>query len=118
MLLHDDYAKYLLSLIQAIEKATGQRNQISLISKKIIILERCNEYDLCKNLLAVFENYIDVDSKEYETIFYIKLRCMYFDDLYDDILPLCNNQSQRILKFSSDVRIQILFMVGRVHYVL
>lgn len=116
-LLHNDFARYLLFIIQKIEKEKGQRNQASLIIKKIITLERCNEYSLCKNLLDVFDGFVGAENNEYEAVFYIKLRIMYFNDSYEEILSLCDTHSQDILKFSPDVRIQVLFIIGRIHYI-
>ena len=115
VLLHHDLMNHLLGIIQAFEDK-GKRST-GLHIKKAILHERLGDYETCQVILESIEDSVEGGSIEFEEIFYIKLRCMYFHDQYDDILKLCNERRAYITGFSVSNQVQIFFIVGRVYYI-
>ena len=85
---------------------------------KRILLERLSQYDLCVQYLTIIEKDIDFCSLQWESIYYVQLRCFYFCDLYDKLLlSFYDNRKYIFEQMKEELRIQILLLIGRVYYI-
>lgn len=117
-LIHKDYFISLLEIIQILEVSKCPKiNYIKLIINKIIIYERISDYHQCQAYLQLIEDLVSYEDYEYENLLYIKLRCMYFNDQYDEILYWCDTNFLFLETYSLEIQIQIFLLVGRVYYI-
>lgn len=118
-LIHYQLFKKTLKLVQDIEEVIiDNRFLIELCKMKIILLERLSQYGLCVQYLAMIESDIDLCSDHWEDIYYIKLRCLYFTNRYDELLcSFSTNRNYILEQMKEKLRIQILLLVGRVYYI-
>ena len=117
-LLHCQRNTQLLSLLQKIENINLYNiNPSDIILKKITLLERVNEYQLCLYYISMLD--LDIFSlEERESLLYIQMRALYFTNKYDELLYLFKEESENILDFSSkETIVQILTIIGRVYYI-
>lgn len=117
-LLHCQHNTQLLNLLQKIENANPYDiNPSDIIFKKITLLERVCEYQLCLYYISMLD--LDIFSlDEQESLLYIQMRALYFTNKYDDLLYLFKKETENILNFSSKENIiQILTIIGRVYYI-
>lgn len=118
-LLHHQLIKKTLKLVQQMEEiSTDNEYLIELCKMKIILLERLSQYDLCVQYLTIIEKDIDFCSLQWESIYYVQLRCFYFCDLYDKLLlSFYDNRKYIFEQMKEELRIQILLLIGRVYYI-
>lgn len=118
-LLHLQLIKKTLIIVQDIEEhMIDNCKLIELCKMKIILLERLSQYSLCVQYLALIENDVDFFSPSWEKIYYIKLRCCYFRNEYDELLiSFYKNRNYIFIKMDKELKIQILLLIGRVYYI-
>ena len=118
-LLHLQLIKKTLITVQDIEEEITDNYQlIELCKMKIILLERLSQYNLCIQYLALIENDIEFCSPNWEKIYYIKLRCYYFTNKYDELLDsFLKNKNYIFNQIEETLKIQILLLIGRVYYI-
>lgn len=118
ILLHTQSAKELLKYYQWIEEKLPlhiEKGQIMM--NKAILLENCEEYELCKFYINILKNSIKEQDEEWEELFYLELRCFYFLNEYDELLVKVNLYSDKLLTLSKIILIQTFLLVGRVYYI-
>lgn len=118
-LLHHQLIKKTLKLVQQIEEGLiDNKYLLELCKMKIILLERLSHYNLCIQYLTIIEKDIELCSPQWEKIYYIQLRCLYFKNSYDELLySISQNKSYIFEQMEESLRIQILLLVGRVYYI-
>lgn len=118
-LIHHQLIKKTLKLVQDIEESLiDNKYLIELCKMKIILLERLSQYDACVNYLSIIEKDIEFCSPQWGNIYYIQLRCLYFRNLYDELLySVFENRNYIFEQMEEDLRIQILLLIGRVYYI-
>ncbi len=118
-LLHHQLIKRTLKLVQDIEELSNDNTYlVELCMMKIILLERLSQYDLCIQYLKMIEKDIDLCSSQWEKIYYVQLRCLYFKNLCDELLlSISNNKNYIFEQMNEELRIQILLLTGRVYYI-
>lgn len=117
-LLHCQQNTRFLKLLQKLEQYNSLEIKASdIVFKKIVLLERVGEYQLCLYYLTL----LDFDlfaSEEREMLLYLRMRSLYFTNKYDDLLYLFEEEADNIISFSSqETTAQILSIVGRVYYI-
>lgn len=118
-LLHKQLIKRTLKLVQDIEESLiDNKYLMELCKMKIILLERLCQYNLCIQYLTLIEKDINFCSAEWEKIYYIKLRCYYFRNKYDDLLDSFSQNKKYIFnQMGKELCIQILLLIGRIYYI-
>lgn len=115
---HQFYTELLIQLQEIERKARGTININEIVLKKIVLLERLGEYNLCLQYIRLLDNASLFNKLDQEMIFYIQLRCMYFTNQYDCILKLYNDNYSTVEAFNDrELYIQILLTIGRVFYI-
>lgn len=119
LLISHQFYVQLISFLQEIERNThGDININSIILKKIVLLERLGEYNICLQYIRLLNDSSLFDLPEQEMVLYIQLRCLYFTNKYDDILETYKKNYERIEAFQDrELYIQILLIIGRVFYI-
>lgn len=116
-LLNMGYDTMLLGVLQEREKVNGN-NALSILMKKMILLERKSEYDILETYISITKDIIDRSNENYFMWNYIHMRYKYFkcdyigilNDFYDNIITY--------QEYPIDLYLQILFIVGRTYYVM
>ena len=117
-LLHSQPATELLKVYQTLEEILPVKyDKQNLMLNKAIILERCEEYDLCLVYIEVLKNRMCNHLYENEERFYLELRCLYFTNSYDKLLDLILLNSDLFGLCSASIKIQISLLIGRVFYI-
>lgn len=118
-LLHLQFIKETLKVVQNMEEGLDDNKYlIELCKMKIVLLERLSQYGLCIQYLAMFEGDVDFCSIEWEDMYYIKLRCYYFRNQYDEIVnSFFQNRNFILEKMKKNLKIQILLLIGRIFYI-
>lgn len=109
----------LLQYLQLIESADVSINGLDLLFKKVLLLERINDYQLCISYICLISSDLKAgDEIKYIYCLYVYMRCLYFTNKYDDIIKIYKENSDYIIN-SSDKKIlcQILLLVGRIFYI-
>jgi len=117
--LHKQLIKNTLKRVQIIED-THFDNQylIDLLKMKIILLERLSQHVTCINYINMIQTETKLCTVQWEKIYYIHLRCLYFTNQYDKLLKSVSDHIDYILnKTSMEIRIQIYLVTGRVYYI-
>lgn len=117
-LLHCQQNTRFLELLQKIEHDnTFGINPSDIIFKKIALLERVGEYQLCLYYITLLD--LELFSvEERETLLYLQMRSLYFTSKYDELLKLFEEEVDNILKFvSREIIAQIFSIIGRVYYI-
>lgn len=117
--LHKQLIKNTLKRVQRIEETqVDNRHLIDLLKMKIILLERLSQHTTCINYINMIKNETQLCTTEWENIFYIYLRCLYFTNQYDNLLKTVSIYNKYILNDASmEIRIQIYLVIGRVYYI-
>lgn len=117
--IHDGLENRTLSLLQQIEHNDELRNYCNeIIVQKVILMERCEQYELGINYYNLLQESFDHNSSGYFNLLYVYIRCLYFTNSFEEILSVFINKNDMILNNSNiDIRIQILLLVGRVYYI-
>lgn len=89
----------------------------NLFIKKIILLERLEQYELCMNHIELIKNKIEKSTLYFEEVFYNELRCLYFTNNYDDMLSKFIENYHYISSFSSKYLIQVQIIIARIFFV-
>lgn len=117
-MLHKQLSLELLHKYQLIENGDiGNIDFKDLLLRKAVLLERCEKYDLCKIYLDILENSVEQYNTEWETLFYLKLRCYYFSNEYDMLLKLVFSNIEQLPKISFRTYAQTFLLVGRIYYI-
>ena len=119
LLISHQFYTPLLNQLQEIEQNTqGKININDIVLKKIVLLERLGEYQICLQYISLLDNMNLFNFLDHEMIFYIQLRCLYFTNQYDDILKLYKDNYSTVEDFADrELYIQILLTIGRVFYI-
>lgn len=119
LLISCQFFKQLLKQLQEIElNAQGQININEIVLKKIVLLERLGEYNICLQYISLLGDRSIFNFIDQETIFYIQLRCLYFTNQYDKILELYKDNYSTVEDYTDrELYIQILLIIGRVFYI-
>lgn len=118
-ILHNQIIKKTLKLIQNLEEMSiDNKHLMELCKMKIILLERLSQHNLCIQYLTMIEKDVELCCSQWEKIYYVKLRCLYFTNLYNELLhSVSENRIYIFEKMEDDLRIQILLLIGRVYYI-
>ena len=119
ILLHCQQNLRLLNLLQKIEQKNIRKISYSdIILDKIILLERCGEYQLCWNYITLLEDQALFSRADRQMLLYLSLRALYFTNRYDDLLDVYGRASNLVEELESqELRAQILLIIGRVYYI-
>ena len=119
ILLHCQQNARLLSFLQTIEKNNGGNiDDNDLILKKITLLERVGEFDLCLKYIQLLGGNELFSDTEKQSLLYIYFRSMYFTNQYDALLQAYKDSSDAIFSSTSpEFQSQMLLIVGRVYYI-
>lgn len=117
-LLHCQQNARFLKLLQKIERCNSfEINVRDILFKKIILLERVGEYQLCLYYLTL----LDLDlfySQEREMLLYLQMRSLYFTNKYDELLYIFKEEADKVVHFiSQEITAQIFSIIGRVYYI-
>lgn len=117
--LHKQLIKNTLKRVQMIEDAQfDNQNLIDLLKMKIILLERLSQHTICINYINMIQSETKLCTKKWEKIYYIYLRCLYFTNQYDILLKSVSDNRDYISEnTSTEIRIQIFLVTGRVYYI-
>lgn len=119
LLISCQFFTQLIKQLQEIELyAQGQININEIVLKKIILLERLGEYNICLQYISLLGDKSIFNFIDQETFFYIQLRCLYFTNQYDKILELYKDNYLTVEDYiDRELYIQILLIIGRVFYI-
>lgn len=117
-LLHNQPARELLKYFQHIEVTlplSFDKKQVML--NKAILLENCEEYELCQFYIDILKNSINRQDESWQELFYLEIRCLYFLNKYDDLLIKLQSNNDKLKQFTKEHFIQIFLLIGRVYYI-
>lgn len=115
-LINNQPASVILDILNDLLRNLNYKH-INLFIKKIILLERLEQYELCMNHIELIKNQVERNSLFFEEILYNELRCLYFMNDYNRILDIFNNNYQYIRSFSIKNYIQIHLIIARIFFV-
>ncbi len=116
-LLSRGYDVMLLESLQEREKL-NKRNSLSILIKKMILLERKSEYDLLSNYINITKDIIDKSNEDYHMWNYLNLRLRYFQCDFTNLLKDFYDNIFEYQHYPIDLYLQILFIIGRTYYVV
>ena len=116
-LLSMGYEVMLLDVIQKREKS-NKRNALELIVKKMILLERKSEYGILENYINITKDIISESNDDFFMWNYIYIRFKYFTSDFVDLLNMFYANFTSYQKYPQDIYFQILFIIGRVYFVM
>jgi len=117
-LMQKDCFSSLLVIIQKLENIKNREiDKTNLKAKKIILLERMSEYRMCYEYLQLIEGVVSPENMNYADLFYIKIRCLYFQDKFEEILNICMTEFETIKLFTPKLQIQVFFIVARIYWI-
>lgn len=119
LFLHNQLIKNTLKRLQIIESTQiGTRYLIDILKMKIVLLERLSQYDTCIGYISLIQSENSLCNKQWENIYYIYLRCLYFTNQYDLLLNSVFDHIDYIMnEATTEIKIQIFLVAGRVYYV-
>ena len=89
-LINNQPASVILDILNDLLRNLNYKH-INLFIKKIILLERLEQYELCMNHIELIKNQVERNSLFFEEILYNELRCLYFMNDNNRILDIFNN---------------------------
>lgn len=116
-LLNIGYDVMLLNSLQEREKL-NKKNTLTILVKKMILLERKAEYDILENYINITKDIINESHKDYYLWNYIYLRLRYFQCDFLNMLHDFYCDFDKYQAFPIDIYLQILFIIGRTYYVV
>jgi len=122
-LIHDRYRNLIdqgfeLQLLQAINDIVPYISDISgLIRIKALVLERMGQYQIARDLLSIYGGNLDSDDIHFSEWEYARYRLDYFGENFSEVGLSIAERLESILGYDIENRIQILFILGRIHYV-
>lgn len=118
LIIHNQVYSELLKYLQQIETNITETNW-DILYRKIILLERINEYQLCINYIALIGGELRNNNiVKYIHCLYVYFRCLYFTNQYDNIIKEYKNNSEVIFEFANrKILCQMLLLIGRVFYI-
>ena len=117
-LLHNQSAKELLKYIQFIEvKLSLDFDKKQVMLNKAILLENCEEYELCQFYIDILKNSVNKQYENWQELFYIEIRCQYFLNKYNDLLINIETNYAELKRFTKYNFIQTFLLIGRVYYI-
>lgn len=108
----------ILEYYQLVEKELPlDYDKRKIMLKKVVLLERCEQYDLCQFYIDILKDSVNTQ-EDWEKLFYSKLRCYYFTNMYDELLETADFYITKIKDSSSErTVIQTLLIIGRIYYI-
>lgn len=116
-LLSMGYDIMLLDTLQKRERI-NKRNTLTILVKKMILLERKSEYHILANYINITKDIIDESSEDYYMWNYIYMRFRYFRCNFVSIITDFYNKLEEYSSYPIDQYLQILFIVGRTYYIM
>lgn len=116
-LLNMGYDVMLLNSLQEREKL-NKKNALTILVKKMILLERKAEYNILANYINITKDIIDESHEDYYRWNYIYLRLRYFQCDFLNMLNDFYNDFNKYQTYPIDIYLQILFIIGRTYYVV
>lgn len=117
-LLHNQPAKEVLKYYQFIEtKLPLSTEKSQIMMNKAILLENCEEYELCQFYIDILKNNVNEQDENWQELFYLEIRCFYFLNKYDDLLETVKAYTDKLKQFTKFIFIQIFLLIGRVYYI-
>lgn len=119
LLLHQQLFLPTLFEYEKIESLNNQGYDLNnIIINKIILLERLEMYEECLSYIHLFREFVKNNQYNKERLLYAYIRCLYFENKYDDILSLINTHKDFVLSMKSkEIQIHIILIVGRVLHI-
>lgn len=117
-IIHNQAYPELLKYLQQIENNVTESNW-DVLYRKIILLERVNEYDLCISYILMINDELEKqDIKKYVHCLYVYFRCLYFTNQYDNIIRGYLDNAEIIFKVANrKILCQVFLLIGRVFYI-
>lgn len=107
-----------ISLITSINQLLKEEIEFtSLMIMKISLLERLGEYKTTLELMYLLDGSFNNNDGKFEEWTYMKLRILYFNSKFDQVIQSISESFNLIVKFSREVFLQIMFLIGRCFYV-
>lgn len=108
----------ILEYYQLVEKELPlDYDKKKIMLKKVVLLERCEQYDLCQFYIDILKDSVNTQ-EDWEKLFYSKLRCDYFTNMYDELLETADFYHIKVKELSSKrTVIQTLLIIGRIYYI-